>query len=87
MNQRIALLLPCFAAILCHGLISADEPAKLGWKYSVDLLRPFWQETVIHGESVLFNQRRSHRRRPRVCDDPNSRSVNELRWWKNEGRQ
>lgn len=54
MNQRIALLLPCFAAILCHGLISADEPAKLEWKYSVGLLRPFWQGTVIHGESVLF---------------------------------
>jgi hypothetical protein len=54
MNQRIALLLPCFAAILCHGLISADEPAKLEWKYSVDLLRSFWQGTVIHGESVLF---------------------------------
>ena len=51
MNQRIALLLPCFAAILCHGLVSADEPAKLEWKYSVDLLRPFWQGTVIHGES------------------------------------
>ena len=54
MNQRIALLLPCFAAILCHGLISADEPAKLEWKYNVGLLRPFWQGTVIHGESVLF---------------------------------
>jgi hypothetical protein len=54
MNQRIALLLSCFAAILCHGLISADEPAKLEWKYNVGLLRPFWQGTVIHGESVLF---------------------------------
>ena len=54
MNQRIALLLPCFAAILCHGLISADEPAKLEWKYSVGLLPPFWQGTVIHGEFMLF---------------------------------
>ncbi len=51
MNLRIVGLVPCLAAILWHGLLSADEPAKLEWKYSVDLLRPFWQGTVIHGES------------------------------------
>ena len=54
MNQRIAVLVSCLAAISWYGLTSADEPENPEWKYSVDLLRPFWQGTVMHGESVLF---------------------------------
>ncbi len=36
------------------GSILADEPAKPEWEYQADLLRPFWQGTVMHSESVLF---------------------------------
>lgn len=32
----------------------ADEPLKREWKYSPDLLRPFWQGNTVEGESVLF---------------------------------
>ena len=54
MNQRIAALVSCLSAILWHGSVSAEEPAKPEWNYSVDLLRPFWQGTKMQGESVLF---------------------------------
>ena len=54
MNHRIFHLILCLAAFSRPGLITADDPAKPEWKYQVDLLRPFWQGTVMQGESVLF---------------------------------
>ena len=36
------------------GVAFADDPAKPAWKYSADLMRPFWRGTVMEGESVLF---------------------------------
>ena len=44
-----AILLLC---VLNQAL--ADEPTKPEWKYSPQLLRPFWQGDVVEGESVLF---------------------------------
>ena len=32
----------------------AQEPAPPAWKYSPDLLRPFWLGDTVRGESVLF---------------------------------
>ena len=32
----------------------AQEPAKHEWRYAPELLRPFWQGSVMEGESVLF---------------------------------
>ena len=40
-------------AILAGGAL-ADEPAKRPWQYSPALLRPFWEGSVVEGESVLF---------------------------------
>src|SRR5262249_50883810 len=34
----------------------ADEPPKAAWRYSAEMLRPFWKGTVADGESVLFIQ-------------------------------
>lgn len=34
--------------------LAADEAAKTAWSYSADLLRPFWDGTIMEGESVLF---------------------------------
>jgi acyl-CoA thioesterase-1 len=34
--------------------VFADEPAADAWNYSPELLRPFWLEDTVHGESVLF---------------------------------
>src|SRR2546422_1236978 len=39
---------------MMHGATCADEPAKPEWKYSPDLMRPFWQGNIMEGESVLF---------------------------------
>lgn len=36
------------------GAVRADEPDPMAWKYSPDLLRPFWQGKRMEGESVLF---------------------------------
>lgn len=39
------------------GIVASSfgqEPAKTDWKYSSDLLRPFWLGDVVEGESVLF---------------------------------
>lgn len=35
-------------------LTAAEEPAKPAWKYAPELMRPFWQGSVMEGESVLF---------------------------------
>jgi acyl-CoA thioesterase-1 len=35
-------------------LAAADEPAPPPWKYSAELMRPFWVGDRIDGESVLF---------------------------------
>jgi hypothetical protein len=34
----------------------ADAPSRAAWRYSAELLRPFWAGTVVEGESVLFIQ-------------------------------
>ncbi len=60
MNRRSVRLSVCqaicviLAEVLWLGPITATEPAASEWKYRADLLRPFWQGTVMHGESVLF---------------------------------
>lgn len=43
------LLCGCLSIV---GLASADGPAR--WEYSPQLLRPFWKDEVVHGESILF---------------------------------
>ena len=53
-----------FAAAAAIGLVlaasvtnvPAQEQAKPAWKYSAEMLRPFWQGDVMAGESVLFVQ-------------------------------
>ena len=35
----------------------AEEQPKRSWEYSEDLLQPFWESNVMHGESVLFMRR------------------------------
>ncbi|MDG3006643.1 SGNH/GDSL hydrolase family protein [Paludisphaera mucosa] len=42
------------ASLLAAGVATADEPAKPEWKYSAELMRPFWKGEVIDAESVLF---------------------------------
>ena len=45
------------SSLILIGLIaraSAQEPPKPAWKYSPELLRPFWQGETVEGESVLF---------------------------------
>ena len=44
----------CLLAALLISAAPAEEPAKPQWRYSPELLRPFWEGTVTHGESVLF---------------------------------
>jgi lysophospholipase L1-like esterase len=39
---------------MMHGIACADESAKPAWKYSPDLMRPFWEGNLMEGESVLF---------------------------------
>lgn len=44
-------------SVLTMGIavaVFAQDPAKPAWKYSADLMRPFWQGPVMEGESVLF---------------------------------
>lgn len=36
------------------ALAEAPQPKAQTWHYSADLLRPFWKESVMRGESVLF---------------------------------
>jgi lysophospholipase L1-like esterase len=50
---------PVFVLLLIvHGIIStillAQQPPEPTWKYSPELMRPFWLGTVLEGESVLF---------------------------------
>lgn len=42
------------AAVLEPAVAHSQEPKKSSWTYNADLLRPFWEGEVIHGESVLF---------------------------------
>ena len=35
----------------------SEEQSKGSWEYSEDLLQPFWESEVMHGESVLFMRR------------------------------
>ncbi|MFT5324652.1 MAG: acyl-CoA thioesterase-1 [Planctomycetaceae bacterium] len=39
---------------IATGRVHADEPSTPKWKYSPELLRPFWQGDTIKGESMLF---------------------------------
>ncbi len=50
-NQILFVL---FLVSMMCGAACAQEPASAAWKYSPDLLRPFWQGTIMEGESVLF---------------------------------
>ncbi|MDA1231972.1 MAG: hypothetical protein O2856_14460, partial [Planctomycetota bacterium] len=54
MHHRIVTLALYLAAFSQPWPVAADEPTRLEWKYQADLLRPFWQGTVMQGESVLF---------------------------------
>ena len=47
-------MLLSIAAILLVGAACAEEPPKPEWRYVPDLLRPFWEGTVMQAESVLF---------------------------------
>lgn len=52
--MKIALLLSCTLStgILLLSGTAAAEPSE--WKYTPQLLQPFWQGETIEGESVLF---------------------------------
>jgi lysophospholipase L1-like esterase len=43
----------CCLLAMCAAAL-AEEPAKPSWKYAPELVRPFWQGSVVEGESVLF---------------------------------
>ncbi len=45
---------PWFLFFLSFYSATAQEPALPDWKYRPELLRPFWQGTIMEGESVLF---------------------------------
>ena len=50
----------CLTLTLAVALVRtspADEQLKGSWEYSEDLLQPFWETKVMHGESVLFMRR------------------------------
>ena len=49
------LTLTLVAVFVCNS--PAEEPPKGSWEYSEELLQPFWESGVMHGESVLFMQR------------------------------
>src|SRR5260221_8492893 len=34
--------------------LRSDEHGRANWTYNADLIRPFWEGTVVRGESVLF---------------------------------
>jgi lysophospholipase L1-like esterase len=59
-RARFASLAGCFTAAVAIGLILAvsvtgvQAQAKPAWKYSAEMLRPFWQGDLMAGESVLF---------------------------------
>jgi acyl-CoA thioesterase-1 len=50
--RRLGLWSLSWLAFVC--MLGAEEPAKTHWKYSPELLRPFWQGEQVAGESVLF---------------------------------
>lgn len=53
MNRIPTLFLLILTAVSINTIASAaDEDTS--WKYSPELLRPFWNSTTMHGESVLF---------------------------------
>ena len=54
MNGRSLPVMLSFAAMLLAGAARVDEPLKPEWRYVPDLLRPFWEGTVMQAESVLF---------------------------------
>lgn len=60
-NRARGIVLGTLASLLAIGtcdhpaqIDGADTPTKTAWTYQADLLRPFWQGTVMEGESVLF---------------------------------
>lgn len=52
----LSIRIPCLCLFVMGSLgsIAAQEPPAPAWKYSPDLLRPFWEGEVVEGESVLF---------------------------------
>lgn len=47
---RLALLVVAFSPVAG----AADEPDDREWKYSPEVMRPFWEGDTVVGESVLF---------------------------------
>lgn len=50
----LVAILSIFLQLIAPPRTAAQEPFKPQWKYSPDLLRPFWEGDVVEGESVLF---------------------------------
>ena len=48
------MLIVLFLVSMMCGATRAEEPARSAWKYTPDLLRPFWQGTIMEGEPVLL---------------------------------
>ena len=48
----VLVTLAASSSLAAHG----EEPARLEWTYSADLLKPFWLGDTVHGESLLFIQ-------------------------------
>jgi acyl-CoA thioesterase-1 len=47
-------LLAFLGALSAAGIALAEEPTSAKWKYSAELMRPFWVGDTVQGESVLF---------------------------------
>ncbi len=52
-NRRIVAVVVLFIGLI-PSAAKAAEPDQPTWKYSPELLRPFWQGDTVEGESVLF---------------------------------
>ena len=54
---RLMVVAVCVCVFQAGGwgsfLLAQQQPAGR-WQYSSELLRPFWQGSVVNGESVLF---------------------------------
>ncbi len=57
MQPRLLLFFFVFAfvvIVILQGVATVDEPVKASWNYSPEQIRPFWENEVMEGESVLF---------------------------------
>lgn len=53
-GRRTVLLVVCAAAVLNLLVGSSKAQEELRWKYTPEVLQPFWKSNVVHRESVLF---------------------------------